>query len=74
MKPYRKLRGRMAEYDMKQSDIAEMLNKSHTYITQRINGHANFDLLEVYEICDRLEIPYEEIPIYFPRDGIGKAV
>lgn len=61
-----KLRGKMSEEDINQGDLGERIQKSQTYVSDRINCKHPFDMNEVYIICDWLHIPYSEIPEYFP--------
>jgi len=61
------LKKQMIEMDVKQSDIAKHLHKCASYVTDRFTLKSSWMLEDIYDICDMLEIPYEEIPKYFPR-------
>ena len=62
----KKLKGKMAEEGINQQDLGELIQRSQTYISERINCKSSFDMDEIYSICDWLHIPYSEIPQYFP--------
>lgn len=77
MKKYRKLKGRLAESDIDQKYICQTLGRSQTYISRRMTGKMPWTMDDVYGMCDLLQIPPDEIPVYFPRGGqdalTGKA-
>lgn len=68
MYKYRKLKSRILEASYTQGEIAENLGMSMSYMSKRFVGKEAFALSHVYAICDMLEIPYSEIPEYFPPD------
>jgi hypothetical protein len=71
---YKKLRGLMFENRTTQEDLAMIVNRSAFYVSERITGKKTFCMADVYKICDYLNIPYTDIHIYFPPDGMeGKA-
>ena len=65
-KPMKKLRSRMIECDLEGRDCAEAIGRSEGYWSARIMEREYFSLRDIYILCDLMEIPYEEIPIYFP--------
>lgn len=67
--PFKKLKGRMKEYQMTQEQLAKKLGKSKTFISSRFVGLHPFDMETVYSICDLPEIPYSAIYLFFPPDG-----
>lgn len=69
MKPYAKLRGKMAEMDINGTALAKYLGRSANYISGRFNIKASWDIEEVYKIMDFLRILHEEIFTYFPPNG-----
>ena len=69
MKPYAKLRGKMAEMDVKAADLANNLGKSRQYISQHLLGKYSWNIDEAYKILDLLEVPKEQIVEYFPPNG-----
>ena len=63
---HKKLRARMIERDMDLAGLARVIVKGRTTASARLNGKEPWGLDEVYAICDELEIPYADIPAYFP--------
>lgn len=66
MRPYAKLRGKMAEMDINCSALANYLGRSANYISWRFNNKFPWNIDEAYKILDLLEIPKEQIVEYFP--------
>lgn len=66
---FRKLKGKLSEHSMKQFQLAEVLELSPASVSNRMSGRNPFNIDEIYKICDVLQIPYEQIPIYFPPEG-----
>lgn len=69
MKPYAKLRGRMAELEVTSEVLANYIEKSRTYVSNRFTRSYSWSIDEVYKILDFLEIPKSEIFTYFPPNG-----
>lgn len=69
MKPYAKLRGKMAEMEVTGEALANFLNRSAAYVSSRLSKNISWSIDEVYKILDFLEIPMEEIFTYFPPNG-----
>lgn len=69
MKPYAKLRGRMAELDVTGEALAHFLDKSRGYVSSRLSKNISWRIDEVYKILDFLEVPQSEIFTYFPPNG-----
>lgn len=63
---YRKLRSRMMEHDMDLQHLARTIVRSRATASARLNGHEPWGLDEIYAVCKELDIPFEEIHIYFP--------
>ena len=57
--PYLKLKGLLAEKDLTQKYLAELLGLSPVTINQKINGTLDFTYTEVEIICDELEVSTE---------------
>ena len=72
MRPYAKLRGRMAELEVTGEMLANHIGRSKTYVSNRMirdpRGYS-WTVDEVYKILDFLEIPQNEIFTYFPPNG-----
>jgi hypothetical protein len=62
---YSKLKGLMAEKEITQKDIADALHKNECTLTGKFNNSTDFKASEISEICVLLEIPAEQIPLYF---------
>lgn len=56
------------------SDLADYLGKSKGYISLRLNGTYPWCLDDVYRLCDAFDIQPAQIPFYFPREDICKAL
>ena len=69
MKPYAKLRGRMAELEITGEALANYLGRCKAHVSTRMNLRYSWTVDEVYKILDFLEIPVEEIFTYFPPNG-----
>lgn len=58
--PYYKFKGYLAENNIQQKDIAEMLKVSQPTLSKRLNGKGgDFTLQDVKKICTRLNIKAE---------------
>lgn len=60
-----KIKGRMAELELTQKDIAKMLNIAQTTANQKINNVRPLTLVEAEKLCEILEISPSEFNIYF---------
>ncbi len=60
------LKGAMWQNDINQAILAEKLGRCETYVSVRMNGKTEWDLADMYTICDLLDIPYEKLSEYFP--------
>ena len=66
MRPMNRLRSKLFEAEITQADLGKMLGHSGQYISDRMQAIYAFNIWEVYELCRILDIPFEDIPIYFP--------
>ena len=66
---FKKLKTDMYANDVDQKTLCKVIKKSQTYLTHRMTGKMPFDMDDVYKICDYFDIPYEQIPNYFPKNG-----
>lgn len=71
MRPYWLLKARMYERDAQNTDIANLLGRSATYVSERLTGKKFFTLDDAYKILKYLDLPMEEIFVYFPPDKGG---
>lgn len=62
---YRKLRGKIREMCGTQDAFSEKLGIGRVSLSQRLNNQLEFSQDEMLKACDILEIPMEDIPIYF---------
>lgn len=66
---FKKLKTAMFANDVDQKMVSENIQRSQSYVTSRMSGKAPFTIDDIYSICDLLEIPYNEIADYFPKNG-----
>lgn len=69
---YNKLRGRIREKCLTQEELAREIGISYVSLSQRLNNKLEFSGQEIYKTCGALEIPLEEIPIYFFTPDVQK--
>ena len=62
---YSKLRGRIREICKTQEIYAEKIGISYVSLSKRLNNQLEFSSSEIYNSCDVLEIPVNQIPDYF---------
>lgn len=55
--------------NLTQEDIAEYLGTSLSYVNIRFRGERAFTIEDIYTLCEKMDIPYEQIPYYFPKGG-----
>lgn len=62
---YAKLRGKIKEVFNTQAAFAAAMEMTNTALSYRLNGHCKWQLIEVEKACDLLEIPADEMAVYF---------
>lgn len=62
---YSKLLGRFREYGLTQKDVATRIGIRPTTLSLKLNNKFHFTSDEIDAICKLLDIPTEEIGIYF---------
>ena len=62
---YAKLRGRVKERGMTESELANQINLSPSSLSSRLSGKVDWTLPEVRAVCDVLCIPIEDVGLYF---------
>ena len=62
---YSKLRGRIREICKTQENYEEKLGIGYVSLSKRLNNQLEFSSSEIYNSCDVLEIPVNQIPDYF---------
>lgn len=70
MKPFKKLRVELAVNEIEQQDIAKLIGRSVFYVSARMTGKAPWTLPEAYIICNRLDIPLEQLLDLFPLSDV----
>ena len=60
------LRSRMVLRGVQVADLAARWKRSSAYISDRLAERAAFNIQEVYDLIEWLDIPLEEIRDYFP--------
>ena len=61
----KKIKGRITEMGETYRSISEKTGIPLNSLSNKINGKSLFDILEVSKICAVLDIPANEIPIFF---------
>ncbi|MCI5946625.1 MAG: helix-turn-helix domain-containing protein [Oscillospiraceae bacterium] len=70
MKAYPKLRGALSERDITSADLASMLGRSQSYVSERMTAKRYFwDLREIYTILNIIGVSYDRIFEFFPPNG-----
>lgn len=70
MKAYAKLRGALLERDITSADLAAMLGRSQSYVSERMTAKRYFwDIHEIYTILNILGISCDRIFEFFPPNG-----
>lgn len=67
------LRGRIREFFQSEKNFVEALQKTKTKISigafnNKINGRTDFTETEIYAICNLLNIPIQEVYLYFFKE------
>lgn len=53
--------------NLKQSELAEILNQSQSFVSKYESGERRLDLLELWQICQALNITLSEFVTEFER-------
>jgi transcriptional regulator with XRE-family HTH domain len=53
--------------NLKQSELAEILNQSQSFVSKYESGERRLDLLELWQICQALNITLSEFVAEFER-------
>lgn len=62
---FSKLLGRIKEYGYTQESLAKALGKDKGTLSSKLNNKGEFKACEIDGICKALDIPNDEIGIYF---------
>ena len=66
---FRELRARMMLNGDTQADLSRALLLGKTMISHKLTAKRPWTLEEMYVLLDRYQIPYDQMHIYFPKDG-----
>ena len=69
---YSKLRGRIIEKYGCVSKFCDAINISETTIYLKLQNKKEFTQSQIYDACNLLDIPLEEIHVYFFRNPVKK--
>ncbi len=69
MKKFAKLRALLHFKDISFGELSELFGVSNSTISLRMSGAVPWGIDEIYKVCEYLDIPYAEIPLYFPPNG-----
>lgn len=69
MRPFAKLRGEITAHGIEHSDFARGIGLSKSAVSQRLNGHKQWRLSEMYAAMDFFKLPHTALPEYFPPNG-----
>ena len=62
---FSKLLGRIVEMFGTRTAFAEKWGKTDPYVSNRLNNKISMDMVDIYEMCDLLDISCKDIPVYF---------
>lgn len=65
---FNKLRGRLAELDMGYPELARSINRSTSYVADRMRGVATWSIDECYAVLEAVGEPGGVINEWFPRE------
>lgn len=68
-RPYAALRAKMVERGIDQIYLAKITGLSQCRMSQRFTAKSPWKLDEMYKVMDFLNLPYEDMSFYFPKDG-----
>lgn len=63
------LKGKMAEQGIDGIRMSQLIGRAPSYMYNHLKKPDSLLLSEIYIICEVLEIPFEDIPKYFPKEG-----
>lgn len=69
-KSFKLLKIELAKADIEQRYLCELMERSQSYITQRMTGRQPWTMIDQYFLMDLLHIPYDQMHIYFPKTDL----
>lgn len=70
---YAKLRGRIIEYFGRNADFAGALGIDPSSLSAKLSSKTSWKREEIEKACELLEIPIEEVYLYFFSQKVGKS-
>lgn len=70
---YSRLLGRIKECGHTQKSLAESVHISESHFCQKIAGNYPFKQSDIQRICEVLQIPCNEIGVYFFTEKVEKS-
>ena len=70
---YRKLLGRIKECGYTQGSLAAAIGVNASHFSGKVNGNFPFRQEEIFRICTVLEIPRDEVGVYFFTPDVEKS-
>ncbi|QHB37266.1 helix-turn-helix DNA binding domain protein [Gordonia phage Gudmit] len=61
------VRAEMARHGCSQSTLARKMQRTQQYVSRRVTGHIPFDVSELEEISQILDVPVESFFVSAPR-------
>lgn len=62
---YSALEGKIKQFYDTQDNFAKAIPMARSSLNQKLNGNADFTSINIYRICDLLNIPLENVDKYF---------
>jgi len=67
---YKKLRRALRAEGYIQEDVADIISRSQTYVSNRFRGVKSWEIEDAFKILDAINVEPKDMPKYFPRGGI----
>lgn len=71
---YPKLRGRIIEKYRSYADFANAIGEHKTVVSRKLNGNIGFTKKDIIDWCRTLEIPPEDIGVYFFDELVNQTL
>ena len=68
-KPFKHLRCKLLEWDMRQQELADRLGVSPATISTRLSGRLPWSVPEAVQVAEILGIPLDQLSVFFYDDG-----
>ena len=67
---YSKLLGKMKEKGITQCELAKAINTTTPTLNMKLNNNSRFRQDEIFNICNTLDIPCDELGEYFFKEKV----